>query len=36
MVVLGANGTDRRTAMLKLAQLFADGRGSQWSGRSNA
>jgi hypothetical protein len=26
MVVLGANGPDRRTAMLRLAQLFADGR----------
>jgi hypothetical protein len=26
MVVLGANGTDRRVAMLRLAQLFADGR----------
>lgn len=26
MVVVGANGPDRRTAMLRLAQLFADGR----------
>jgi hypothetical protein len=26
MVVLGANGPDRRRAMLRLAQLFADGR----------
>ena len=26
MVVLGATGPDRRTAMLALAQLFADGR----------
>jgi hypothetical protein len=26
MVVLGANGPGRRTAMLRLAQLFADGR----------
>jgi hypothetical protein len=26
MVVLGANGPDRRTAMLRLARLFADGR----------
>jgi hypothetical protein len=26
MLVLGANGPDCRTAMLRLAQLFADGR----------